>query len=169
MLYRFRSGLCVVVLGVIEAEFHAERALVIDEPADTDVVLRPEQIAVENCRPRERVVALDIVNEEVVADGRLRNMDVRRRPVFLVVSPGKIPFTVAEKPDGGGWNRPGGGSCPTASTADCKSGADWAYAVAPAASTASALSSIDQRHRRIKFPQRHRAAMPRINRSPTTM
>jgi len=84
---------------VIQTEFDADRALVIDEAADANVVLWPEQTRAENFREREFVGALDAVNGEVVAQGCLRNMDVRGSPVFLVVSPRKIPFSVAEEPD----------------------------------------------------------------------
>jgi len=84
---------------VIQTEFDADRALVIDEAADANVVLRSEQTRAENFREREFVGALDAVNGEVVAQGCLRNMDVRGSPVFLVVSPRKISFSVAEEPD----------------------------------------------------------------------
>jgi len=53
---------------VVKIEFHGDRAVIIDEPADADVVLRPKQIGdVENIREREVVGTVDVVNGEVVA------------------------------------------------------------------------------------------------------
>src|SRR5580700_5460116 len=84
------------VFCMVKIKFDAER--IGDEPPDAEVILRPKQVGGEDVAKLLQVVlSLDVVNGKIVAKRGLRNVNVGIGPEFLVVSPRKVPLSIAKE------------------------------------------------------------------------
>ena len=96
---RHRLPVIDVVFAVVDVQFHRERFLVVEELADADVFLRIGEVQAEQGLEGVRHIGREVAgsrvaDREVVAQFRLRNVDVRRRVLLAAVAPGEIPVFV---------------------------------------------------------------------------
>ena len=82
-----------VILRMVDAEFERPFMLLFEEPPESEVELRNGEFVCEWALfPLGIVEGLYIMNRVFAVEGRLRDMDVGRRPKVTVITPVEIPL-----------------------------------------------------------------------------